>query len=279
MRSGWGGRLGSVRVLFVDSGLGSLSASSVLRGQRPDLDIVLAMDPEFMPWGSQTPQTVVDRARYSVEVVLARWDDVAAVVLACNTASVHALPALRSELEPEVPVIGTVPAIKPAAARCRRVAVWATPVTASSEYQRALVAEHAGGATVTVMACDGLAAAVESGDQQRVEAAVQHWASETPPDVDGLVLGSTHYRLVEDRVALALPAVSLFDSAEAVVGQLLQRAAAALANPNPGDGGRVDVLASGAPGEFPERALRYPRGRLLAQATRRAERRPAVDPG
>jgi len=252
-----------VRVVLVDSGLGSLSASSVLREQRPDLDIVLAMDPEFMPWGSQTPQTVIDRARHSVRAALAQWDDVAAVVLACNTASVHALPVLRSELEPQIPVIGTVPAVKPAVAACRRVAVWATPVTAASEYQRALVAEHARGANVTVMACDGLAAAVESAAHERVEAAVRHWAAQTPPDIEGLVLGSTHYRLVEDLIAAALPEIRVFDSAEAVAGQLLRRAAGALGEPRVASGS-VEVLAGGARSDFPARALQYAQGRRLS---------------
>ncbi|MYW27885.1 glutamate racemase, partial [Streptomyces sp. SID2119] len=50
-----------------------------------------------------------------------------ALIVACNTASVHALPALRAALEPALPVIGTVPAIKPAAAGGGPVAIWATP--------------------------------------------------------------------------------------------------------------------------------------------------------
>ncbi|OSC56083.1 glutamate racemase, partial [Streptomyces sp. 4F] len=71
-----------------------------------------------------------------------------------------ALPALRARFEPALPVIGTVPAIKPAAAGGGPVAIWATPATTGSAYQRDLIEKFGAGAKITEVPCPGLADAV-----------------------------------------------------------------------------------------------------------------------
>src|SRR2546425_372284 len=98
----------------MDSRIGLLAAAAALRALRPDAELVLSSDPQSMPWGPRTPDDVAARALACAEAAAAHAPD--ALIVACNTASVHALPALRAALEPGIPVIGTVPAIKPAAA-------------------------------------------------------------------------------------------------------------------------------------------------------------------
>ena len=123
-----------------------------------------------MPWGPRTPDDIAARALLCARAALQYQPDI--MVMACNTGSVHALDAMRAEFEPAIPVIGTVPAIKPAAAEHHTVAIWATVATTASAYQRRLIAEFGGSAEVTAVACPGLADAVDAGDQAATAAAV-----------------------------------------------------------------------------------------------------------
>ncbi|MYV71741.1 glutamate racemase, partial [Streptomyces sp. SID2131] len=195
-----------------------------------------------------------------------------ALIVACNTATVHALPALRAALEPDVPVIGTVPAIKPAAAGGGKIAIWATPATTGSAYQRGLIRDFAGGAEVTEVPCPGLADAVEHADQEAVDRAVAAAAALTPTDVRAVVLGCTHYELVEERILAALearrreglPPLVFHGSADAVAAQALRRIGAEPA-PDADSTGTLSVLLSGRPGRLPAAALAYAEGRGLAE--------------
>lgn len=154
----------------MDSGIGLLPTAAAVRRLRPDADLVLSSDPDSMPWGPRTPQDVTAHALAVARAAAEHRPD--ALIIACNTASVHALPALRAELEPTLPVIGTVPAIKPAAAGGGPVAIWATPATTGSPYQRGLIQEFASSAQVTEVPCPGLADAVENADEAAIDRAV-----------------------------------------------------------------------------------------------------------
>lgn len=249
----------------MDSGIGLLAAATAVRRLRPDADLVLSSAPDTMPWGPRTPQYVTEQALAVAEAAAAHRPD--ALIVACNTASVHALPALRARLEPGVPVIGTVPAIKPAAAGGGPVAIWATPATTGSPYQRGLIREFAAGVAVTEVPCPGLADAVEHGDQEGIDAAITAAAALTPGDVRAVVLGCTHYELVAERIRAAvqragLPPLVLHGSAGAVAAQALRRIGAV-----PDQGavaeGTVTVLLGGRAATLPEPALGYDEGRLL----------------
>ncbi|MEE4544970.1 aspartate/glutamate racemase family protein [Streptomyces sp. V4-01] len=251
-----------MKIGLIDSGIGLLAAAAAVRGMRGDADLVLASDPETMPWGPRTPQEVAELALGCARAAAAYRPD--ALIVACNTASVHALPALRAAFEPGLPVIGTVPAIKPAAALHRSVAIWATPATTGSPYQRALIAEFGNGADVTEVPCPGLADAVQSGDAAAVDAAVAAAAALTPAGVGAVVLGCTHYELVAGRIAAAVPGAALFGSADAVAAQALRRIGAAPGGTPGAAPGSVDVVLGGRPAELPAVALGYPEGAVLA---------------
>jgi glutamate racemase len=251
-----------VKIALVDSGIGLLPTAAALRRLRPDADLVLSSDPDGMPWGPRTPEDVTAHALACAKAAAEHEPD--ALVVACNTASVHALPALRAALEPAVPVIGTVPAIKPAAAAGGSVAIWATPATTGSAYQRGLIRQFADGATVTEVPCPGLAAAVDRADEAAIDAAVAAAAALTPRDVQAIVLGCTHYELVADRIrAAAPPATVLHGSAEAVAAQALRRIGAGPA-PEAEPSGGLAVILSGRPAGLPAHAMVYPEARMLA---------------
>ncbi len=262
-----------MRIALVDSGIGMLSTAAALFAARPDAELYLSMDPDHMPWGPRTPAEVVERALAGAEAaVRAAGGDVDAVVVPCNTASVHGLAELRARFEPDVPVVGTVPAIKPASAAGTPIAVWSTEATTRSEYQRRLVETFARDVDVTPVACVGLAEAVESADPGRIAAAVAYAAERTPDRVRAIVLGCTHYDLVGAAITGALRersgaagGVELFTAADAVAAQALRRIGGAA---EAGGGGRVRVLASGRPARLPSSALSYPAGRALAAGER-----------
>ncbi|MBO0837910.1 MAG: aspartate/glutamate racemase family protein, partial [Actinobacteria bacterium] len=206
-----------MRIALVNSGLGLLAAAAAVHRMRPDADLVLAPDPDGMPWGPRTPDDITGRAMLCARATLRYRPDV--LVMACNTGSVHALDAMRAEFEPGIPVIGTVPAIKPAAAAHRFVAIWATVATTASAYQRRLIAEFGGSAQVTAVACPGLADAIDAGDEAATTAAVTAAAARTPAGCQAVVLGCTEYELAADQIAAAVPGAVTFGSAGAVAAQ------------------------------------------------------------
>lgn len=245
----------------MDSGIGLLPAAAAVRRLRPDADLVLSSDPDGMPWGPRTPDSVTERALKVARAAAAHGPD--ALIVACNTASVHALPALRAELEPAIPVIGTVPAIKPASAGGGPVAIWATPATTGSPYQRALIRDFADSVAVTEVPCPGLADAVQYADEEAIDRAVAAAAALTPRDVRAVVLGCTHYELVAGRIRAAVEQpVILHGSADAVAAQALRRLGE-LPAPDAAPSSALTVLLSGRDEVLPAQAAHYAEGRLL----------------
>jgi glutamate racemase len=280
-----------MRVALINSGLGLLAAAAALHRLRPDAGLVLSMDPDGMPWGPREPGDIAARSLACARAAAEYRPD--AIVFACNTGSVHALGLLREQFEPALPIVGTVPAIKPAAAAGEPVAIWATVATTGSAYQRELIGQFAAGVPVAEVACPGLADAITDGDSDAIQRAVSAAAARTPPGTRAVVLGCTEYELASDLIAAALPGVATFGSAAAVAAQALRRAAsrgqdgesraasrgedgeirAASRGQDRGngdagsagaEGGQLTVLLSGRPSPLPEAALRYPEGRLLA---------------
>ncbi|MGK5694442.1 glutamate racemase [Streptomyces sp. URMC 128] len=258
-----------MKIALMDSGIGLLAATAAVRRLRPDADLVLSLDPDGMPWGPRTSEDLTQRALAVAEAAAARRPD--ALIVGCNTATVHALTALRARLEPGLPVIGTVPAIKPAAAGGGHLAIWATPATTGSTYQRTLIRDFADGVPVTEVPCWGLAEAVERADEAAIDAAVSAAAALTPDTVTTVVLGCTHYELVAERIRAAVqrpgrPPVVLHGSAGAVAAQALRRLGE---QPAPGSAphGTLTVLLSGREGALPTPALAYAEGRLLQAVT------------
>jgi glutamate racemase len=262
-----------VRFALVDSGLGVLPAAAALRRELPDAELVLSIDPDGMPWGPRDPDDIAARALACARAALPYAPDV--LIFACNTASVQALARLRDELEAIVPVVGTVPAVKPAAAGGEPVAVWATVATTGSAYQTDLIDRFAGQVPVARVACPGLADAVDAGDAERVAAAITAAAAQTPSQTRAIVLGCTQYELAAETIAAAVPQARVLGSAAAVAAQAQRRVASRRATPDASSSGgaalltrpALHVLLSGRSGELPAAALGYAEGRLIAASS------------
>ena len=160
-------------VLVFDSGLGGLTVFREAVKARPDARFVYAADDAAFPYGRFDEASLVTRILTVMERLISRHaPDL--VVVACNTASTIALPALRARFA--VPFVGTVPAVKPAAeaSQSRLISVLGTPGTVKREYTAALIREFAAGCDVTLVGAPRLAALAEAalrGCRQRCRSA------------------------------------------------------------------------------------------------------------
>src|ERR1019366_5895530 len=141
----------SPKILVFDSGLGGLTVFSEIAKIRPNAEFVYCADDAGFPYGSWGEPELVARI---LAVMAAQIDqhEPDIVVIACNTASTLALPQLRARW-PGVLFVGTVPAIKPAAAmsRTKLISVLARPGTVARDYTQKLIQEFAGGCAVTLV--------------------------------------------------------------------------------------------------------------------------------
>ncbi|RFB79078.1 glutamate racemase [Methylovirgula sp. 4M-Z18] len=191
------------KILVFDSGLGGLTVEAQIRRQRPDADIVYAADDAGFPYGPRDETWVIERVgAVMAELIAAHAPDI--ICIACNTASTIVLAPLRARF-PQVPFVGTVPAIKPAAhaSRSKIIAVLATPGTVQRDYTRDLTEQYARDCEVVLVGAPRLANLAEA--HMRGEAVADaDIAAETAPcfvagpqgRVDTIALACTHYPLL-----------------------------------------------------------------------------------
>ncbi len=207
------------RILVFDSGIGGLSIAASIHRALPGVDLVYLADNAGFPYGEQPETVVVERCSTLVMDALAQFPcDV--IIIACNTASTVVLPRLRA-LTP-VPVVGVVPAVKPAAAMTRngRIGVLATPATVRRPYLDDLVRKFANHCQVERIGHPGLVQWVESsvsGQPVPRSELARAVAGFRTAGVDTVVLGCTHYPLLLGPLKEVLPEVDFWvDSGAAI---------------------------------------------------------------
>ena len=213
-----------------DSGIGGLTVVRELMRRLPHESIIYFGDTARVPYGPKSPETV---RRYSREITSwLREQGVKAVVVACNTATAHALPTLRKELS--IPVVGVAEPGAQAAVRATssgRVGVIGTAGTVSSgAYDRAIHALRPE-AVVTSCACPLFVPLVEEGwlDTEATRLiAREYLVALHDADVDTVVLGCTHYPLLKRVIGEVLGrGVRLVDPAEQTAAETARVLAAA----------------------------------------------------
>jgi len=205
--------------------MGGLSILAALRDALPGEDFIYFADSGAAPYGGRS----ADEIR-QLTLRAAHWlvrQGAKAIVVACNTACAVALDDVRAEFGPDLPVVGLVPAVKPAVSLTRtgKVGVFATPVTLQGRLLRNVIEQHAQPAGVEVLPAAhlGLVPLVEAGELagSRVEGVLRE--ALTPlhdAGVDVLVLGCTHYPFVRDAIHAVFPGCfTLLDSGEAIARQ------------------------------------------------------------
>ncbi|GGF59691.1 glutamate racemase [Azorhizobium oxalatiphilum] len=210
-------------ILVFDSGLGGLSVCREVAKVRPDAYFVYAADDAAFPYGALSDTVMLARVREVMTTLIAATRPDLAVI-ACNTISTLALPALRTDHA--IPFVGTVPAIKPACAASvtKQVSVLATPGTVRRDYTAGLVREFAGSCTVTLVPSERLAGYAETIMRGGEVSDADLWAEVGPCFVktpkgrtDTIVLACTHYPLVVERLRAIAPwPVSFIDPAPAI---------------------------------------------------------------
>ena len=230
-------------VLVFDSGLGGLTVYREIAALQLGRRIVYAADDAAFPYGRFTPEALVSRVNQVMDTLAARHDP-ELIVIACNTASTLVLPHLRSRYS--IPVVGTVPGIKPAAEQTRSglISVLATPGTVRRDYTHDLILEFAADKILTLVGAEKLAGLAEA-ELRGEPAADADILSEIAPcfversgwRTDVIVLGCTHYPLLLERMkGLAPWPVAWIDPAPAIA----RRAAGLL---GAGNSGRNSALA------------------------------------
>jgi len=209
--------------LVFDSGVGGLSVAAELRALMPDLYLTYVADDEFRPYGAKTEAQLKTRLPGLLQtLVLAVKPD--CVVLACNTASTTALREIREVLD--IPVIGVVPAVKPAALQSvtKTIAVLGTPGTVQRKYVDELIKAHArdchvilrGSEILVALAEDKLAGRPVSKVHMRAEIAPM-FAAKRGDEIDTVVLACTHFPLLLDELMAAAPrGINWIDSGAAI---------------------------------------------------------------
>ena len=209
----------SPRVLVFDSGVGGLSVAACIHRYLPGADLIYLADNAGFPYGDKSEPVVIERCCTLIARALEQYPaDV--IVVACNTASTVVLPHLRGRIS--VPVVGVVPAIKPAAAktRNRRIGLLATPATVRRPYLDRLIEEFAGDCRVERIGHPGLVRWAEelvAGGVVPARELADAMEAFREAEVDTVVLGCTHYPLLLESLKRSLPAVRFWvDSGEAI---------------------------------------------------------------
>jgi glutamate racemase len=243
-----------------DSGMGGLTVVRELMQQLPSESIIYFGDTARVPYGPKSPDTVL---RYSREITsYLRGQGVKALVIACNTATAHALPALREEFE--LPIVGVIePGARAAAGATKtgHIGVIGTAGTIRSRAYEKEIMKLLPEAQVTAQACALFVPLVEEGwlDTEPTRAIARNYlAPVVEAEVDTLVLGCTHYPLIKTVIGNVVGRnVRLIDSAHETareVGEILR--ANGLENDVP-NGARYRFIASDAPDTFLSMGQRF----------------------
>jgi glutamate racemase len=226
----------SAPVGVFDSGIGGLTVAHEVMRQLPHESVLYFGDTARVPYGPKSPDTV---RRYSREIAdFLRGQGVKSIVIACNTATAHALTVLRDEFD--MPVIGVVePGARAAVAvttRGRIGVIGTVGTIKSGAYERAIRAINPD-VFITARACPLFVPLVEEGwtDHEATRLVAREYLEPlVAADIDTLVLGCTHYPLLKPLLREVLgPDVRLIDSAEETAAETARTLATAnLAAPN-----------------------------------------------
>ena len=217
----------SAPILLFDSGVGGLTVLAELRLLLPHAPVIYAADTAGLPYGEKTEAEIAARVSGLLGRLAERYSP-RLITIACNTASTIALGMVREVLE--VPIVGTVPAIKPAAALTRSGAIGllGTAATVRQRYVDDLEREFAHGKRLIRHACPELVAAAEAKlrgeapDPAVFAAAAAGLRGQAGGEaIDTVVLACTHFPLVADELRAALgDSVRFVDGAEGIARRI-----------------------------------------------------------
>lgn len=229
-------------VLFLDSGIGGLNYAAAAREMMPSERFLYVADNSFFPYGEKPSETVVHRVLELTGRCISLFQPKAAVI-ACNTASVTALSALRDRYD--IPFIGVVPAVKPAAEQSisRKIGIFATNRTVGDVYTENLIREFAPDCSIIFYPGAETVTYIEKRFFTDTEAAQAEYidgiaAQFIADGIDSLVLGCTHFVFIARGLREVLRGkVEVIDSRDGVTRQLTRVLSASGDSPGGAGGG------------------------------------------
>lgn len=207
-------------ILLYDSGMGGLTIYDEVRKALPYAHYLYCFDNAFFPYSEKSEETLIERAVQIVQKI-AEISPPDLVVVACNTASTAVLPTLRATFD--FPIVGTVPAIKPAAmiSETKTIGLLATKGTITRPYVLNMIEQYAANCVVEKIGTTDLVEIVEEKQQtgkvdlDRLQKVIADW--QTNEKLDTIILGCTHFPSVKEELKRLLPNVRYFvDSGEAI---------------------------------------------------------------
>lgn len=207
-------------ILFFDSGIGGLSVYDEVYRLIPNGHFLYCLDNEAFPYSEKTEETIIQRTLKVCHKINQQYK-IDLIVVACNTASTIVLPSLRQNFS--CPIVGTVPAIKPAAeiSKTKQIGLLATKGTVKREYVSNLINKYAKDCLVEKK---GSTTLVEMAEQklrgkdinlEELAMIVKDW--QQLPQLDTVILGCTHFPFLKEELHQCLPQVGYFlDSGRAI---------------------------------------------------------------
>ncbi|WKX26340.1 glutamate racemase [Tatumella ptyseos] len=208
-------------ILIIDSGVGGLSVYDEIAKLLPSARYLYVFDNAGFPYGTKEESFIIERVVQITKQITERFS-IDLAVIACNTASTITLPRLRDTFS--FPVIGVVPAIKPAAQLTRNgvIGLLATQGTIRREYTYDLIKQFATNCQIEMLGATSLVELAERKLHRQevsldeVKAAVMTWLR-LPSVPDTIILGCTHFPLLKEELREVFPKETIFvDSGIAV---------------------------------------------------------------
>ena len=208
-----------------DSGIGGLSIVQSLVSKTGLTPMAYLSDNAFYPYGLKTEEQVINRTSKILPRFVSQFE-IEILIIACNTASTVALPTLRNIID--IPIVGVVPAIKPAAAisKSKHIGLLATPATVKRPYTHQLINDFAADCTVHMCGTTKLVDLAEAKlagkniDINNVKSELTNLINESR--IDTVVLGCTHFPHLLNEISQVFSAGTRFlDSGDAIASRVM----------------------------------------------------------
>lgn len=176
-----------------DSGVGGLSVLGQIKRLLPNESYVFLADQYHNPYGAKTKREL-EQLAFKITKFLIKYHHIKLLVVACNTATCYAIDYLRSNFK--IPIVGVVPAIKPAINLSKRgkIAIMSTPATARSKYLKSLINKFAKNTKVLCLGCSNLEESIEYLRLTKISQLLNRYVLKVKNfEADVIVLGCTHY--------------------------------------------------------------------------------------
>lgn len=211
-------------ILIYDSGMGGLTIYDEIRKKIPNASYIYCFDNAYFPYSEKSETELIERAEQIVQKVVKKHP-LDLIVVACNTASTVVLPRLREKFD--IAVVGTVPAIKPAAqiSQTKTIGLLATKGTINRTYVQDLIDQYAQECVIEKIGSTLLVELAEQKmesnqvDMNKLQEVIAPWQNNL--QLDTVILGCTHFPVVKKELQQLLPQVKNFiDSGKAIANRV-----------------------------------------------------------